>query len=122
MQDAIGINIGVTQTGDKALVQVKNDAIIYWVDKTSPDTVVTVTMPRKTLEGIAQDPSTTQANVKTTGDATVFDRFVNMLDVFNPGFNIVTPKLFFQMMVANQSYHCSLHKHNLLRLSSPFLN
>jgi len=48
-------------------------------------------MPRKTLEGIALDPSTTPENMTTTGDSEVFDRFRGMLDVFDPGFNIVIP-------------------------------
>ena len=85
------MNIVLSDTGDKALVQVKNDVIVYWVNKTSPTADVTVNMPRKTLEQIALDPSVTLTDVKTTGDASVFDRFIAMLDVFDPGFNIVTP-------------------------------
>jgi len=85
------MNLVLSDIGDKALIQVKNDALVYWVDKSSPDAAVTVTMPRKTLEGLALDPSTTPEDVTTTGDSEVFDRFVGILDVFNPGFNIVTP-------------------------------
>jgi len=85
------MNLILSDTGDTALIQVKNDAIIYWVDRSSPDAAVTVSMPRKTFEGIALDPSTTPENVTTTGDSEVFDRFMGMLDVFDPGFNIVTP-------------------------------
>ena len=85
------MNLVLSDTGDKALIQIKNNALVYWVGKTSPGADVTVTMPRKTLEGIALDPSTTPEDVTTTGDSEVFDRFVEMLDVFNPGFNIVTP-------------------------------
>ncbi len=85
------MNLVLSDTGDTALIQIKNNALVYWVDSSSPDAVVTVTMPRKTLEGLALDPSTTPEDVTTTGDSEVFDRFVGMLDVFNPGFNIVTP-------------------------------
>ncbi|MDD1723564.1 MAG: MBL fold metallo-hydrolase [Methanospirillum sp.] len=85
------MNIVLTDTGDKALVQVKNSALIYWPDKSSSTADVTVEMPRTTLEQLAADPSVTPADVTTTGDAAVFDKFVSMLDVFDPGFNIVTP-------------------------------
>ena len=52
---------------------------------------VNVEMPRKTLEQLALDPSVPPAGVVTTGDAAAFNRFVGMLDVFDPVFNIVTP-------------------------------
>jgi len=85
------INLKLTDTGDKALIQVKNEVLEYWVDSSSPTADVTVEMPRKTLEQLALDPSATLEDVTTSGDADVFDRFVSMLDVFDPGFNIVTP-------------------------------
>jgi alkyl sulfatase BDS1-like metallo-beta-lactamase superfamily hydrolase len=48
-------------------------------------------MPRKTLEQLALNPSVPPANVSTTGDSAVFERFVGMLDVFDPVFNIILP-------------------------------
>ncbi len=85
------MNLVLSDTGDKALVRVKNSVIVYFIDKSSFVADASVEMPRKTLEQLALDPSVAPADVKTTGDAAVFDRFVGMLDVFDPGFNIVTP-------------------------------
>jgi len=48
-------------------------------------------MPRKALEQLALNPSIALEDVLSTGDSEIFDRFVNMLDVFDPGFNIVIP-------------------------------
>jgi len=85
------MNLILSDTGDKALVQVRNSVLVYFVDESSSVADVTVEMPRKTLEQLALDPSDAPADVKTSGDSAVFDRFVGMLDVFNPGFNIVIP-------------------------------
>ncbi|MDD1729448.1 MAG: MBL fold metallo-hydrolase [Methanospirillum sp.] len=85
------MNLILSDTGDKALVQVKNSVIVYFVDETSPTADVTVEMPRKTLEQLALDPSIAPADVSTTGDAALFDQFVGMLDVFDTSFNIVLP-------------------------------
>lgn len=67
------MNFIISDTGDKALVQVKNSVVFYWVNETSPDANVTIEMPRKTLEELALDPSVTPADVKITGDSAVFD-------------------------------------------------
>ncbi|HOL41683.1 MAG TPA: alkyl sulfatase C-terminal domain-containing protein, partial [Methanospirillum sp.] len=37
------------------------------------------------------NPTVTPEDVTITGDSGLFDRFVSMLDVFDPGFNIVLP-------------------------------
>ncbi|KAF5080767.1 putative alkyl/aryl-sulfatase YjcS [anaerobic digester metagenome] len=85
------MNLFLSDSGDKALIQVKNDVIVYWVDVISSEADVTVTMPRKTLENIALNPTVTLEDVTVTGDSGLFDRFVGMLDVFDPGFNVVLP-------------------------------
>jgi len=85
------MNLILSDTGDKALIQIRNDVLVYWVDVTSSMADVTVYMPRKTLEQIALNPSDTLADVTVTGDSDIFNRFIGMLDVFNPGFNIVLP-------------------------------
>ncbi|PWR70229.1 alkyl/aryl-sulfatase [Methanospirillum stamsii] len=85
------INLILSDNGDQALLKVKNNVLVYYVDVTSSTADVTVRMPRKTLEQLALDPSVTPADVTTTGDAAVFDKFVNMLDVFDTSFNIVLP-------------------------------
>ncbi|HOJ96000.1 MAG TPA: alkyl sulfatase C-terminal domain-containing protein [Methanospirillum sp.] len=85
------MNLMLSDTGDKALIQVKNDVLVYRVDVISSEADVTVTMPRKTLEQLALNPTVTPEDVTITGDSGLFDRFVSMLDVFDPGFNIVLP-------------------------------
>jgi alkyl sulfatase BDS1-like metallo-beta-lactamase superfamily hydrolase len=85
------MNLVLSDTGDKALIQIKNSVLVYFVDDSSPYADVTVEMPRKTLEQIALDPSVTPEDVTTTGDGGLFDQFIGMLDVFDPGFNIVIP-------------------------------
>lgn len=85
------MNLIINDTADKALIRVKNSVLEYWLNESSTDADVTVYMPRKTLEQLALDPSVPPANVTTTGDSSVFERFIGMLDVFDPGFNIVLP-------------------------------
>jgi alkyl sulfatase BDS1-like metallo-beta-lactamase superfamily hydrolase len=85
------MNLIINDTADKALIQVNNSVLDYWLNESSKDANVTVYMPRKTLEQLALDPSVPPAIVTTTGDPTVFRRFIGMLDVFNPSFNIVLP-------------------------------
>lgn len=81
----------INDTSDKAVILVKNSVLNFWVNEPSTQADVTVYMPRKTLEQLALDPSLLPADVITTGDSSVFERFIEMLDVFDPGFNIVLP-------------------------------
>jgi alkyl sulfatase BDS1-like metallo-beta-lactamase superfamily hydrolase len=82
----------INDTSDKAVILVKNSVLNFWVnEEPSTEADVTVYMPRKTLEQLALDPSVLPADVITTGDSSVFERFIGMLDVFDPGFNIVLP-------------------------------
>jgi alkyl sulfatase BDS1-like metallo-beta-lactamase superfamily hydrolase len=85
------MNLIINGTADKALIQVKNSVLDFWLNESSKGANVTVYMPRKTLEQLALDPSVPPAGVITTGDSSVFKRFIGMLDVFNPSFNIVLP-------------------------------
>jgi alkyl sulfatase BDS1-like metallo-beta-lactamase superfamily hydrolase len=85
------MNLIINGTEDTALLQVKNCVLVYWENESSAGADVTIEMPRKTLEQLALDPSVPPADVVTSGDSSVFDRFVGMLDVFDPGFNIVLP-------------------------------
>lgn len=85
------MNLVINDTMDKALIQVKNSVLDYWLNESSKDANVTVYMPRKTLEQLALDPSSPPKGVITAGDSSAFERFIGMLDVFNPGFNIVLP-------------------------------
>lgn len=85
------INLVISDTADKALIQVKNSVLVYWLNESSTEVNATVDMPRKTLEQLALDPSVPPAEVITTGDSSVFERFIGMLDVFDAGFNIVLP-------------------------------
>jgi len=85
------MNLLINGTSDKALIQVKNSVLVYWLNESSNESDVTVDMPRKTLEQLALDPSVPLAEVTTTGDSSVFDRFIGMLDVFDPSFNIILP-------------------------------
>jgi len=85
------MNLVINDTSDKAAIQVKNSVLNYWPDESLIDADVTVNMPRKTLELLALDPSVPMANVTTAGDSSVFERFIGMLDVFDPGFGIVLP-------------------------------
>lgn len=81
----------INDTADKATVQVKNSVLVYWLDESSTEANVTVYMPRETLEQLALDPSAPLADVTTTGDPSIFEQFIGMLDVFDAGFNIVLP-------------------------------
>jgi alkyl sulfatase BDS1-like metallo-beta-lactamase superfamily hydrolase len=81
----------INDTSDKAVILVKNSVLNFWVNEPSTQADVTVYMPRKTLEQLALDPSVLPADVITTGDSSVFERFIGMLDVFDPGFDIVLP-------------------------------
>lgn len=85
------MNLLLSDTGDRALIQVKNNVLVYWVDVSSSEADVTVTMTRKMLEQLALNPSVPLEGVTVTGDSGIFNRFVGMLDVFDPGFNIVIP-------------------------------
>jgi len=85
------MNLALNDTGEKALIQVKNSVLVYWVGESSDEANVTVTMPRRTLEQLALDPTVPLSGAATEGDASVFERFVGMLDVFDPSFNIVLP-------------------------------
>jgi alkyl sulfatase BDS1-like metallo-beta-lactamase superfamily hydrolase len=85
------MNLEINDTSDRALIQVKNSVLNFWVDESSTEADVTVYMPRKTLEQLALDPSAPPADVIASGDSSVFERFIGMLDVFDPGFNIVLP-------------------------------
>ena len=85
------MNLIINDSDEKALIQVKNSVLVYWLDESSEEANVTVTMPRKTLEQLALNPTIPLADVTTDGDASVFERFVGMLDMFDPSFNIVLP-------------------------------
>jgi alkyl sulfatase BDS1-like metallo-beta-lactamase superfamily hydrolase len=85
------MNLIINNTAEKAVIQVKNSVLDYWLNESLTEADVTVDMPRKTLEQLALDPSVPPADVITTGDSSVFKRFIGMLDVFDPGFNIVLP-------------------------------
>jgi alkyl sulfatase BDS1-like metallo-beta-lactamase superfamily hydrolase len=90
--DNYKINIRITDTGDKVLVQVKNSVIVYRVNESSPAADVSVEMPRKTLETLALNPSATPSGViVTNGDPAVFNKFSGMLDTFDPSFHIAIP-------------------------------
>ena len=85
------MDLVINDTADKALIQVKNSVLVYWLNESSNESDVTVGMPRKTLEQLALDPSVPLAEMTTTGDSSVFERFIGMLDVFDPSFNIILP-------------------------------
>jgi alkyl sulfatase BDS1-like metallo-beta-lactamase superfamily hydrolase len=85
------LNLVVNGTADRALILVRNSVLNFWINESSADANVTVYMPRRTLEQLALDPSVPPADVNTTGDPSVFERFIGMLDVFKPGFNIILP-------------------------------
>ena len=81
----------INDTGESALIQVNNSVLVYWIDEHSDEAALTVHMPRKTLEQLALDPSVPPANVTIEGDASVFEGFVGVLDLFDPSFNIILP-------------------------------
>lgn len=86
------MNLRVSDTGDTALIRVKNSVLVYRVNESSPAADLSVEMPRKTLEKLALNPSAPSADVVvTSGDPAVFNEFVGMLDEFDPGFNICIP-------------------------------
>jgi alkyl sulfatase BDS1-like metallo-beta-lactamase superfamily hydrolase len=90
--DIYTMNIRLTDTGDTALIQVKNSVIVYHVGRTSPTAAVSVEMPRKTLETLALNPrAPLDGVVVTSGDPAIVAEFVGMLDVFDPGFAVALP-------------------------------
>ncbi len=90
--DNYRINFRITDTGDTALVQVRNSVIVYWLNETSPEATVSVEMPRRTLETLALNPSAApQGVIVTSGDPALFKEFTGMLDTFDPNFAIAVP-------------------------------
>lgn len=85
------LNLVINDTDDRALIQVKNSVLVFWLNQSSAQANATVYMPRKTLEQLALDPSAPVMDAIAAGDPSVFERFVGMLDIFDPGFNIVLP-------------------------------
>ncbi|OPY53512.1 MAG: Metallo-beta-lactamase superfamily protein [Methanosaeta sp. PtaU1.Bin112] len=85
------LNLMINGTNDKALIQVNNSVLNFWLNESSTDANVAVDMPRKTLEQLALDPSVPLEGVIGTGDVSIFVRFVGMLDTFDAGFNIILP-------------------------------
>ncbi|MDD4652686.1 MAG: alkyl sulfatase C-terminal domain-containing protein, partial [Methanothrix sp.] len=79
------------QTDDKALIQVNNSVLNFWLNESASNADVTVDMPRKSLEQLALNPSSPVNGMVCTGDCSVFESFVGMLDTFDSGFNIVLP-------------------------------
>ena len=89
--ESFRLNLVINDTDDRALIQVKNSVLVFWLNQSSAQANATVYMPRKTLEQLALDPSVPVLDAAVTGDALLFERFVGMLDLFDPGFNIVLP-------------------------------
>ena len=89
--ESFRLNLVINDTYDRALIQVKNSVMVFWPNQSSAQANATVYMPRRTLEQLALDPSVPVADATVTGDAALFERFLGMLDVFDPGFNIVLP-------------------------------
>jgi alkyl sulfatase BDS1-like metallo-beta-lactamase superfamily hydrolase len=85
------MNLIINDSDEKALIQVKNSVLVYGLEESSEEANVTVTMPRKTLEQLALNPTIPLVDVTPDGDASMFERFVGMLDMFDPSFNIVLP-------------------------------
>ncbi len=85
------INLKINGTADRALIQVNNSVLVFWINESSDNANVTVAMPRRTLEQLALNPSVPPANLTVSGDSAVFEGFVGMLDVFEPSFNIILP-------------------------------
>jgi len=89
--ESFRLNLVINDTSDRALIQVKNSVMVFRLNQSSARANATVYMPRRTLEQLALDPSAPVADATVTGDAALFERFLGMLDVFDPGFNIVLP-------------------------------
>jgi len=85
------INLKINGTADRALIQVNNSVLVFWINESSDNANVTVAMPRRTLEQLALNPTVPPANLTVSGDSAVFEGFVGMLDVFEPSFNIILP-------------------------------
>jgi len=89
--ESFRLNLVINDTDDRALIQVKNSVLVFWPNQSSAQANATVHMPRRTLEQLALDPSAPAMDAVVSGDSTVFEKFVGMLDLFDPGFNIVLP-------------------------------
>src|SRR5512137_2860461 len=89
--ESFRLNLVINDTSDRALILVKNSVLVFWLNQSSAQANATVYMSRRTLEQLALDPSAPVADATVTGDAALFERFLGMLDVFDPGFNIVLP-------------------------------
>ncbi|NMB78940.1 MAG: MBL fold metallo-hydrolase, partial [Methanomicrobiales archaeon] len=86
------INLRLQDTGETALLHVKNSVITYRLNATSPDAAVSVEMPRRTLETLALNPAVAPRDVVVTGgDPALFASFTAMLDTFDPNFAITVP-------------------------------
>jgi alkyl sulfatase BDS1-like metallo-beta-lactamase superfamily hydrolase len=85
------INLIINDTGDRALILVNNSVLNFWLNESSSNADVTVDLPRRSLEQLALNPTSPVNGAVCTGDCSMFERFVGMLDTFDASFNIVLP-------------------------------
>ncbi len=90
------INLVTTEPSERYLVTVQNGVLISTRDKQSSNADATVTTTGRGFGDIVRgvttlDDAIAGGMVEFTGDSSVFEKLLSLLDSFSPSFNIVTP-------------------------------
>jgi alkyl sulfatase BDS1-like metallo-beta-lactamase superfamily hydrolase len=92
----ITLNMQFPDINEQYIVQVKNSVLNHFQGKQAPNADVTLKMDRKTLDALTLkeiDVKTAQTKglITVTGNPKKLAELFNLLDTFDPSFNIVTP-------------------------------
>jgi alkyl sulfatase BDS1-like metallo-beta-lactamase superfamily hydrolase len=90
------LNWNFTNTGEKYALTLRNSAITYLADTQNPKADATVTLAKNTFDQIVLKQTTFEkeirdGNIKIVGDVGKIPEFFELMDTFDPFFNIVTP-------------------------------
>jgi len=92
----IKLNLALPDTKDKYLLVVQYGVLQYHKDQQAKDADASLTMNRDTLNQIIEgklkvEQGVTKGTIKMKGDAKKFEKFVSLLDTFDPWYQVVMP-------------------------------
>jgi alkyl sulfatase BDS1-like metallo-beta-lactamase superfamily hydrolase len=92
----ITLNFNFPDTEEKYLLAVEYGTLQYYKGEQAKKANATVTMKRATLNDLIMKKTTlvkaiTAGDVKIQGDAKSLQEFLNLLDTFDPWYNVITP-------------------------------